>query len=171
MRVRRLGLAILAALVAQTTIAWLLGSARANVDLPLVVVVLAALDGGPLTGFLTGAIAGCGQDWLSGGIVGVSGVSKSLVGLATGVVATYVYTTGILFQGLAIAVATVVHIWAFVALYALMPQAGPSGSWDVVLMQTLANAAVGLAVLAVVRYGPRPPDAEEMQRRTRQSGS
>ena len=171
MRVRRLAPAILVALVAQTTMAWLLGSARANVDLPLVVVVLAALDGGPLTGFLTGAIAGCGQDWLSGGIVGVSGVSKSLIGLAAGAVGTYLYTTGILFQGLAIAVATVAHLGAFVALYALMPQAGPSGSWDVIVMQMLANAAVGLAVLAVVRYGPRLPGAEELRRRMRQNGS
>ena len=36
MNVRQLGLAILAALVLQTTIAWLGGSARVNVDLPLV---------------------------------------------------------------------------------------------------------------------------------------
>lgn len=171
MNVRQLGLAILAALVAQTTIAWLGGGARVNVDLPLVVVVLAAIDGGPLTGFLTGAIAGCGQDWLSGGIVGVSGLSKGFVGLAVGAVASYFLATGLVFPGLMVAVATVVHVWAFVALYALMPQAGPSASWDVMLVQTLANAAIGLGVLAAVRYGRRRFGAEELLRRwSRRSG-
>lgn len=164
MTVRQLGLAIVAALVAQTTIAWLGGSASVNVDLPLVVVVLAAIDGGPLTGFLTGAIAGCGQDWLSGGIVGVSGLSKSFVGLAAGAAASYFLATGLVFQGLMVAVATVVHVGAFIALYALMPQAGPSAPWDVVLVQTLANAAIGLGVVAAVRYGRRRFGARELLR-------
>ena len=167
----RLGLAILAALLAQSTIVWLFGSARVNVDLPLVVVVLAALDGGPLMGLLVGAIAGCGQDWLSGGIVGVSGLSKSLIGFAAGAAGAYFLATGIAFQGLMVASATIAHAWAFVAIYALMPLTGPSGSWDVILLQTLTNATAGLAVLGVARYGSRSHDAAAtLSRRPRGSG-
>ena len=164
MRVRHLGAAILAALVAQTTIAWLVGGARVNIDLPLVAVVLAAVAGGPMTGFLSGAVTGCAQDWLSGGIVGVSGLSKSLVGLVAGAFTFHVLAAGIVFKGLMIAVATVVHIWAFVGIYGLMPQAGPSAAWDVVLTQALANTAIGVAAAAIVQYGPRPSGAGLFER-------
>ncbi len=155
MKVRQIGLLIVVALVAQTTIAWSMGTARVNLDLPLVAVVFAALAGGPMAGFLSGAVAGCAQDWLSGGIVGVSGLSKSLVGLAVGGLTVHFLLTGIPFQGLVIAIATVVHVWGFVAIYALMPQAGPSSAWDVILTQTLANVSVGVLAVAAVQYGRR----------------
>ncbi len=165
MTVRRIGLAIVAALVAQTTLAWLVGSTRVNVDLPLVVVVMAALHGGPMTGFLTGAVAGCAQDWLSGGIVGAGGLSKSFAGLATGAVAMPFLTSGIVFQSLLIGFATIVHVWAFVAIYALMPEAGPAGSWAVILTQMAANVTAGLAVVSVGRYRTRLPGAGWFLRR------
>ena len=164
MTVRQIGLVILVALVAQTTIAWSMGTASVNLDLPLVAVVFAALAGGPMTGFLSGAVAGCAQDWLSGGIVGVNGLSKSLVGLGVGGFTVYLVLTGVLVQGLAIAIATVVHVWGFVAIYALMPQAGPSSAWDVTLTQALANVSVGVLAASAVLYGLRMRGAGRIPR-------
>ena len=154
MKVRHMALAILIALVAQTTLAWLSGTARVNVDLPLVAVVFTALAAGPMAAFLAGAVAGCAQDLLSGGIVGVSGLSKSLVGLAVGGVSAQILASGVVIRVLMVAAATVVHAWAFIAIYALMPQIGPSGAWGVILAQAAANTAVALAVVAAIRHGP-----------------
>ena len=84
MRATRIGIAVAVAVTAQTTYALFVNGTSANVDFPLVVVVFAALSGGPIVGLWTGVAAGLGQDLLSGGIVGVSGLSKSLVGFAVG---------------------------------------------------------------------------------------
>ena len=69
------------AVAGQTTYALFCQWMSANVDFPLVVVVFAALSGGPVVGLWTGVAAGLAQDLLSGGIVGVSGLAKSLVGV------------------------------------------------------------------------------------------
>lgn len=154
MKVRHMALAILVALVAQTTLAWLSGTARLNVDLPLVAVVFTALAAGPMAGFLAGAVAGGAQDLLSGGIVGVSGLSKSLVGLAVGGIGAQILASGVLVRLVMVAAATVVHAWGFIAIYALMPQIGPPGAWGVILAQAAANTAAALVAVALLRHGP-----------------
>ena len=73
-----------AAVTVQTTLAWSVSGTVVNLDLPLVVVVLAALSGGPLAGLWTGTATGLAQDVLSGGIVGVSGLCKCVAGVAVG---------------------------------------------------------------------------------------
>ena len=67
MRATRIGLAVLISLVAQTTYKLFIGSSTLEIDIPLVVVVVAALSGGSVIGMWTGTVAGlfagCDVGW------------------------------------------------------------------------------------------------------------
>ena len=154
MTATRIGIAIVVALGVQATLARLAGGARANIDLPLVVVVFAALSRGPMVGLWTGTVAGFAQDVLSGGIVGVSGLTKSLVGVAVGGLGSQLLLAGVWHESLVLAAATVVHAGCFVAVYALVPVAGPTASWTAVGVQAAANVAAGAVAAGLVRRGP-----------------
>src|SRR3982751_2393355 len=81
-------LAIAVALALQTTMARFLVRGALAVDLVLVVVVYVALTSGSVTGLLAGTFAGLVQDALSSGIIGIGGLSKTIVGFLAGVVGT-----------------------------------------------------------------------------------
>ena len=73
------------ALALQTILAGLLIGGRIAVNLVLVAVVYVALAFGPVTGLLAGVVGGLTQDALAGGIVGIGGLAKTLIGFAVGV--------------------------------------------------------------------------------------
>ena len=54
-------------------------------NLVLVAVIYLALAYGAVTGLLAGTIGGLAQDALAGGIVGIGGMTKTIVGFAVGV--------------------------------------------------------------------------------------
>ena len=74
MKAAGLVLATALALAVQTFIGRLFGG-NTGVDLVLVVVVFAALSFGPVTGLLTGTVAGLVQDAMATGIIGVGGLA------------------------------------------------------------------------------------------------
>lgn len=154
MRVTSLSIAVAVAVAAQTTYALFVNGTSANVDFPLVAVVFAALLGGPVVGLWTGVAAGLVQDLLSGGIVGVSGLAKSLVGFAVGVVGSQFMLAGLWHRVLVLVIATIMHAVCFVGVYVLIPAAGPMVMWTDVLMQGVANAFVGIVVYGVIKHAP-----------------
>ena len=85
MRVLGVLLAMALALTLQSTLAGMSVGAGASVNLVLVAVVYVALAFGPVIGLTAGAIGGLTQDALSGGIIGIGGFSKTLVGFMVGV--------------------------------------------------------------------------------------
>ena len=74
-----------AALLLQSTIAGMSFAAGSRVNLVLVAVVYVALAYGAVTGMLAGCAAGLVQDAVAGGIVGIGGLSKTIVGFFVGV--------------------------------------------------------------------------------------
>ena len=80
-------LALVGALALQTTLSGSRSRGGAMVNLVLVAVVYVALPYGPVTGLLAGTVGGLAQDALAGGIVGVGGMAKTLVGFLVGVLA------------------------------------------------------------------------------------
>ena len=80
MKAARIGVALAAVLALQTTLV----ANGAAVDLVLVVVITVAMTSGPVAGLWTGTVGGLLQDALSGGVVGVGGLSKTLVGYVVG---------------------------------------------------------------------------------------
>ena len=165
MRATRIGIAVAVAVAAQTTYALFVNGMSANVDFPLVVVVFAALSGGPVVGLWTGVAAGLAQDLLSGGIVGVSGMAKSLVGFAVGAVGAQFMLTGIWHRVLVLVAATIVHALCFVGVYGLIPTTGPTVMWTDVPVQGVANAAAGIVAIGVLEHAPGVWDRMRRRRR------
>ena len=79
MRAAQVGVALAFALASQTTLVPRM-TGVATVDLVLVVVLSVAMRQGAVAGLWTGTVGGLLQDALSGGVVGVGGLAKTLVG-------------------------------------------------------------------------------------------
>lgn len=160
----QIGLAGTVAVTVQTVLAWSVNGTVVNLDLPLVVVVLAALSRGPLAGLWTGTAVGFVQDVLSGGIVGVSGLCKSVVGVAAGVAGERLLVTASWRRSLILVAATFVHAGCFFGAYALISTTTPIGSWPNIAVQSLANALVGSVAIGIAgNVSRRRPQSQHVR--------
>ena len=85
MKIAAVILALVVALVLQSTLAGLRIGGTTAVNLVLVVVVYGALSFGAAGGLVIGTVGGLMQDALAGGIIGIGGFAKTLVGFLVGV--------------------------------------------------------------------------------------
>jgi rod shape-determining protein MreD len=164
--VRTLGviLAVLLALVLQTTLARFFVRGTFAVDLVLVAVVYVALTSGPITGMFSGTIAGLMQDALSSGVIGIGGLAKTIVGFLTGVIGTQFIVTNTLPRFVVFCAATVVHAIVFLGLYMLL-ELRPFGTpYAAVGGQALGNAVVGIIAFQVVELLPGALERRRAQR-------
>jgi rod shape-determining protein MreD len=134
MRAAGVLVALAAALVLQTTLAGLTLRGATLVNLVLVAVVYMALAFGPVAGMLAGTAGGLVQDSLAGGIIGVGGLSKTLVGMFVG--------------------ATFVHELCFQGLQALVEGRAFALHWSTTLTQAAVNGLIGILAFQVVELGP-----------------
>ena len=154
MRATRIGVAIVLALAAQTTLTRFVLAGGAQVDFLLIAVVFAALSGGPVVGLWTGTVGGLVQDVLSGGIVGVSGLAKSVVGFLVGAIGAQFIVSSAWRRLVMLAVATIAHSLCFLGVYALIESTGPVAAWTDVATQALGNAVVGIVAVTVMEQTP-----------------
>ena len=136
MKVVALVAAIVLSVTVQTTAARFFDLTFVNIDIPLVVVVLAALSRGPIVGLWAGTLAGFLQDLMSGGLVGVSGFSKSLIGVTIGFLAT------------------IINVVLFVGVYRLIEFATPVVEGVNVLQQGILNVAAGILIVVTSERMP-----------------
>jgi rod shape-determining protein MreD len=141
-------------LALQTTLARFLVRANVAVDLVLVAVVFIALTSGPVTGMLSGALAGLIQDALSSGIVGIGGLSKTVVGFLAGIIGTQFIVTYTLPRFVAFFAATVVHAAIFMGLYTLLDLRHFETPYAAVAREALGNAVVGVVAFQLVELLP-----------------
>jgi rod shape-determining protein MreD len=146
-------LAIALALSLQTTLAPYVVN-RFAVDLVLVVVVFTALSAGPVTGLLTGTVAGLAQDALSHGVLGVSGFAKTLVGFLAGTFGLQFILAQPLPRFIVFVAATIVHAACFLGLYAMLDPEGFVVPYGALLSQALANGIVGVLAFQIVELLP-----------------
>ena len=152
MKTARVLAAIAVALALQITLARFAIGGDTVVDLVLVVVVYAALAGGPITGLLAGTAGGLAQDALGGGLVGVGGFAKTLVGFLVGVVGSQFIVAQSLTRFVVFFAATMMHAACFYGLYALIePRGFPVIA---VLTQAIGNGVVGVAAFQVAAMTP-----------------
>jgi len=123
-------------------------------DLVLVGVVFAALQWGAVGGMLAGTVGGLLQDALSGGIVGVGGLAKTLVGFAAGGVGTQFVVAKPYARAGILAAATVVHRLIVLALVAIIDQRWPGVAWTAMLGETAVNAVCGYAAFHITEALP-----------------
>jgi len=146
--------AIFIALAAQTTLAGNVFRSSTPIDLVLIAVVYVAIKSGPVTGLMAGTVAGLIQDALAAGILGIGGLSKTVVGFLAGVLGTQFIVTAPLPRFLILLVATALHAAIFMGLYSLLDlRQFPSG-YSTILGQAFGNAFVGVVAFQMVEWFP-----------------
>lgn len=157
-------LALVAALALQTTLARFLVRGTVAVDLVLVAVVYVALTSGPVTGMLAGTVGGLVQDTLASGVIGIGGLSKTIVGFLAGLVGTQFIVTHSLPRFVVFFGATVLHQALFLGLYALLDIRHFGAPYAVVAGQALGNAVVGIIAFQIVELLPGAVERRRAQR-------
>ena len=148
-------LAVAVALALQTTLApRFVVRGTVAVDLVLVVVVYVALTSGPATGLLTGTFAGLVQDVLSGGVIGIGGLAKTLVGFLAGIIGTQFIVAQPLPRLVVFFFATAVHAVVFMGLYVVLDLRHFGTPYAAVAGQATANAVVGVVAFQLVELLP-----------------
>ena len=158
--------AIAAALVLQTALAGLMVGRPIAVNLVLIAVVYLALSYGAVTGMLAGTIGGLAQDALAGGIVGIGGMTKTIVGFVVGVLGAQFNLSTTVPRLVMFVAATFVHEMMFVGLHALVGGRPFALLYSAALVQALVNGLVGVTVFLIVERGP-----DAVQRRRVNRGS
>lgn len=92
------------------------------VDLPLIITVYTALQRSPMLGMATGCAAGLGSDAISGGIVGVGGFSRTLIGYAVAMSSIKLALENPLMRLAIVGLASVVNTVLFVGLHQMLQQ-------------------------------------------------
>lgn len=154
MRSLRAGVGLVVALALQTTLAHGLLGNRAAFDLVVIAVVYVALLWGPSAGLLAGAAAGLVQDALAGGIVGVGGLAKTLVGFLAGIAGTQFIMTGALPRLVVFFVGSMLHALVVVGFYEVIEPRSQRASYPAIATQALLNAVIGVLVMHLVERAP-----------------
>jgi rod shape-determining protein MreD len=145
---------VVLALALQTTLARYLVGGRFIIDLVLVAVVYAALETGPVSGMVTGTVAGLIQDVLSTGIIGIGGLSKTVVGFIAGAVGTQFIVAQSPSRFVVFFAATLLHAAIFTGLYVLLGLRTFESPYAAVLGEALANAVVGVVAFQLSELLP-----------------
>lgn len=156
------------ALALQTTVARFVVGGTAAVDLVLVAVVYVALTTGPVSGMLSGSVAGLIQDALSsGGVIGIGGLAKAIVGFLVGVIGQQFIVTAALPRLVMLVAATAVHGAIFMGLYVALGLRTFPSPWQAMVGQVLGNALVGMVAFAIVEAMPGALERRRAGRRVR----
>jgi rod shape-determining protein MreD len=146
--------AIFVALAAQTTLAGYAFRSSAPIDLVLIAVVYVAIKSGPVRGLMAGTVAGLIQDALAGGILGIGGLSKTVIGFLSGVLGTQFIVTAPLPRFLLVLVATALHAAIFMGLYSLLDLRQFPPLYPAILGQAFGNALVGVFLFQMAEWVP-----------------
>jgi rod shape-determining protein MreD len=156
------------ALALQTTVTRFVVGGTAAVDLVLVAVVYVALTTGPVSGMLSGSLAGLIQDALSsGGVIGIGGLAKAIVGFVVGVIGQQFIVTAALPRLVMLVAATAVHAAIFMGLYVALGLRTFPSPWQAMVGQVLGNAVVGMIAFTIIEALPGVIERRRAGRRVR----
>lgn len=119
----------------------------AYVDLPLIVIVYAALQRDAIKAVLFGSIAGLAVDALSGGLLGANGFAKTLVAFVVSELARRVYMDNLLLRIPVIAAASLLDDMVYYGLHRLLGQE-PNAP----LVITVAYTLIGTTIAGTAIY-------------------
>jgi rod shape-determining protein MreD len=142
----RLTISLIIAILLQWTLRNVF-EASAYVDFPLIIIVYAALQRNVIRALLFGTISGIAIDALSGGLLGASGFSKTLVAYIVAEIARRVYLDNLLLRIPVIAGACLLDDLVYYGLHRLLGQP-PTG--DVVV--TMAYSLLGTTIVGTLTY-------------------
>ena len=154
MRTARVIAIVVLAVLAQLALARYAVGGRFAFDLVLVGVVFVALQSGAVAGMLGGTVGGLLQDVFAGGIVGVGGLVKTLVGYGAGVLGTQFVVAKAHARALIVGAATFAHGLIASGLQAVIDQAWPQVAWAALLEEIVINMVVGLVAFVLAESVP-----------------
>ena len=143
-------LKITIALIIAVLLQWTLRNVAepfAYIDLPLIIVVYAALQRDATKAILFGAFSGVAVDALSGGLLGANGFSKTLIAYAVSELARRVYMDNLLLRIPVIAGACVIDDLVYFGLHRLL---GQEPTVDVVM--TISYTVIGTTIAGTAVY-------------------
>ena len=155
---------ITTALVLQTTLARFVMHGVIVVDLILVAVVFVALRSGPITGLLSGAVAGLAQDALSSGFIGIGGLAKTVVGFLAGTIGSQFIVTQPLPRFVVFVAATILHAAISIGLYMLLDLRQFGSPYASVAGQAVANAVGGVLAFQLSELLPGAVERRRAQK-------
>jgi rod shape-determining protein MreD len=117
----KIALSIVVALSLQMLLPKFVGVFR-YVDLPLIVTIYFALQRAPLLGMAVGVVAGIGGDAVIGGILGVGGFCKTLIGYMAAIASVKLSLEHPLARVAVVAIASAANTIFFVGLYQMLEQ-------------------------------------------------
>jgi len=166
MKVAAVVAALVTALLFQTTLAGMSFQGGTLVNFVLVAVIYIALALGAVTGLLAGAAGGLVQDAIAGGIVGIGGLSKTVVGFVVGVIGAQFIVSQpaprfVMFVG-----GTVLHDLCFQSLYALIEGRAVHFVWGTMVTQAAVNGLIGILAFQIVEGAPGIKQRREARRAT-----
>ena len=156
--------ALIAALLFQTTVAGMSLHGGTLVNFVVVAVICIALSFGALTGLLAGTAGGLVQDAVAGGVVGIGGLSKTVVGFLVGVVGAQFIVSQPLPRFVMFVGGTVLHEVCFQSLYALVELRAVQFAWSTMLTQAAINGVIGILALQIVESAPGLKQRREARR-------
>lgn len=156
--------ALIAALLFQTTVAGMSLHGGTLVNFVLIAVICIALSLGALTGLLAGAAGGLVQDAVASGVVGIGGLSKTLVGFLVGVFGAQFIVSQPLPRFVMFVGGTVLHELCFQSLYALVELRSVRFAWGTMLTQAAINGIIGVLTLQIVESAPGLKQRREARR-------
>jgi rod shape-determining protein MreD len=156
--------ALMAALLFQTTLAGMSFRGGTLVNFVLVAVIYVALALGPVTGLIAGAAGGLIQDAIAGSIVGIGGLSKTIVGFFVGVIGAQFIVTQPATRFVTFVGGTVVHELCFQSLYALIEGRGVHFAWGTMFTQATVNGLIGILAFQIVEGAPGLKQRRESRR-------
>lgn len=127
---------------------------RLHFDLVLVGVVFIALQAGPVAGMLAGTIGGVLLDLFSGGLVGVGGLLKTLIGFGAGLMGTRLVVAKPYARALIVGAATFAHGFMAMGLQAVIDQQWFGIAWPAMLGATGLNALAGFIAFHAMESVP-----------------
>lgn len=119
----------------------------AYLDLPLIIVVYAALQRNSIKAILFGTIAGISVDALSGGLLGANGFSKTLIAYMVSELARRVYLDNLLLRIPVIAGACLLDDLVYYGMHKLLGQ-----NLDGSLFETMAYTLIGTTIVGTFIY-------------------
>jgi rod shape-determining protein MreD len=152
------------ALLVQTTLSGLFIGSTVTVNLVLVAVVYLALAYGPVTGMLSGTLGGLVQDSLAGGIVGLGGLTKTLIGFVVGVLSTQFNLSSTAPRLVMFVAATFAHQYLLAGLQRITGGPLMSLQFSKLLVEALINGLIGSVAFFVVEKGPELIQGRRMRR-------
>ena len=145
----RIVISILVAMIVQTIGARAFSKNIIYLDAFLLVVVYFAAKEGLLTGIIVGAVSGLVQDSFSSGIIGLHGLSKTVVGFTIGLLSTILVIESLVAQVFVLGLATLLNGAIIVGInYLFLHRV----FWGTLGYQLLGNIGMGVIIFQSVRF-------------------